>query len=162
MYDCFLINILNCSFKVGEEDVWKLVLRWSEHNSTPPPPDLLRTVRFGLMDVQLFRREVALHPALENTGIQAAVDLYQATKDTLDQRCLDTTSSIRTPSLGRPRDSKDYIFVFGGWSAGAPLSTISVYNPQFDVWLDLLTQLPSHWAYLGSVYLQVMGNGRKT
>ena len=112
------------------------------------------------MDIQFFRREVVIHPALQNTSIERAVDQYQSTLDSVKQMCLDR--SVRTPSIAKPRDAQQFIFVFGGRSMddpglsfGNPLSTISVYNPRFDVWLDLSVELPSQWTYLSSVYLEV-------
>ena len=137
-------------------------MKWSHHNSVLPPLNLLQKVRFGLMDIQFFQSEVATHPVLKNTSIDAAVQQYQSTLESLNQLCTDRSFSFRTPSLAKPRDAQQFIFVFGGWSAenpgwsfGTPLSTISVYNPQFDVWLDLSIELASQWTYLSSVYIEV-------
>ena len=51
-----LIEILsNHGLQCAEEDVWSIILDWSSANNTKPSLTLLKTVRFGRMDIQFFR-----------------------------------------------------------------------------------------------------------
>ena len=78
----------------------------------------------------------------------AEVDEYAVLLDNLGK----ITNSVRTPSFAKPRDSCEYIIGFGGWSTGTAVSDIVVYIPGFGVWINLETQLPSPWAYMGGAY----------
>ena len=103
------------------------------------------------MDIQYFRREVAFHTFLDGTGILDAVDTFHSTKEYLAS----FINSVRTPRLAQPRDSSEYLFAFGGWSTGTPVSSIAVYVPCFQVWLNLESELPQPWAYMGGAYHDV-------
>ena len=144
-----LIEILSDhGLRCSEEDVWKFILSWNRANNTEPSLALLLTARFGRMDIQFFRREVALHPFIEKTGLMDIIDGYEELVANLEN----CTTTVRTPSFAMPRDSQEYIFSFGGWSTGAAVSDIAVYIPGFEVWVNLETQLPSPWAYMEGVY----------
>ena len=79
-----------------------------------PSISILSAVRFGQMDHQFFRREVALQPFIQDTGIMAEVDKYAVLLDNLGK----ITNSVRTPSFAKHRDSREYIIGFGSWSTG--------------------------------------------
>ena len=89
----------------------EVYLKLEHYNNMKHIISILSAVRFGQMDLQFFRREVALHPFIQDTGIMAEVDEYAVLLDNLGK----ITNSVRTPSFAKPRDSCEYIIGFGGW-----------------------------------------------
>lgn len=147
----YLAEVLGCDeLEVKEEQVWQVIVNWSARNNTPLPASLLDTVRFGLMEVQFFRREVAQHPAVEGTEIQEKVDNHHE----MVSRLASISHTVRTPSFSHPRRAREVVFSLGGWSEGTALNSISVYNQKFNVWVDLDIPLPESLAYMGSIYYQ--------
>ena len=146
-----LIEILsNHGLQCAEEDVWSIILDWSSANNTKPSLTLLKTVRFGRMDIQFFRREVALHPFIENTGLNEIINDFADLVTNL-RNC---ENSVRTPSFAMPRDSQQYIFSFGGSDieSGVANPDVLVYKPGLDVWVNLEIQLPIPWEHIEGVY----------
>jgi len=125
----------------SEEEVWEVVEGWCAFSGRAPSHALLSTVRYGRMDTQYFRRRVALHPLLRDSPLPALVDAYQA-----------APACHPIPAFAAPRNTSEVLLVFGGWSEGNAVMSVSVYNPVLNSWLEAELELPVAWAYMAAVY----------
>ena len=59
--------------------------------------------------------------------------------------------SLESASFAVPRCPSNFMFTFGGWSQGSPISTIFVHDPRAGMWKNVGVDLPFPWVYMSSV-----------
>ncbi|XP_054262535.1 kelch-like protein 10 isoform X2 [Macrosteles quadrilineatus] len=138
--DSDLLNVRN------ENIVWKLVIRWVDHDKDSRIPHLvalLKCIRLGLMDVQYFLEEVKNHPyILGNEACRPVViDTLKVLMDveTITQQ----NGVVLTPECARPRIPHEVLFAIGGWSGGSPTNAVETYDTRADRWIQILEADPT-------------------
>jgi len=137
-----LVPILTSdSLNVRNEDiVWRLVLRWIEHEPESRLPylvHLLKCIRLGLMEVQYFLENVKNHPYIVGNQETRPV-IIETLKVLMDVETItEQDGAVQTPECARPRIPHEVLFAIGGWSGGSPTTAIETYDTRADRWITV-------------------------
>lgn len=90
-------------------------------------PELLSTVRFGLMSYGYFTNVVYQWRFVgEDDAVRRALDAPSVLLTSIDS--LNNNDVDLSDPLARPRIPYEVIFAVGGWSAGSPTAFIETYD----------------------------------
>uniref|UniRef100_A0A1B6GHM5 Kelch-like protein diablo n=1 Tax=Cuerna arida TaxID=1464854 RepID=A0A1B6GHM5_9HEMI len=122
----------------NEEVVWRLVLRWVDHDKDDRLPhftSLLKCIRLGLMDVQYFLEHVKNHPYVLGNVVCRPV-IIDTLKVLMDVETITQKDGVmQTPECARPRIPHEVMFAIGGWSGGSPTNAVETYDTRADRWI---------------------------
>ncbi|XP_026464876.1 kelch-like protein 10 [Ctenocephalides felis] len=120
-----------------EEIVFEAIKTWTDYdreNRAQYVPELLTTVRFGLMTYKFFTSDV-LRWEVINTSTKCLDALYPASMflTQTSSKAEGGETDLNDP-LARPRIPHEVLFAIGGWSAGSPTSFVETYDTRADKW----------------------------
>ncbi|CAG0918919.1 unnamed protein product [Notodromas monacha] len=139
----------------SEELVFETVIKWVAVDSEKRIeflPQLLRSVRFGLVSYKFLTEQVLPHPFIANNE-KTQIALYEPSVFLAEAESKPAFEIDINDPLARPRIPNQILFALGGWSAGAPTNFIETYDARSDRWFLHVSEDAPPSSYHGLVVL---------
>jgi len=137
---------------VSEEQLFSILVKWTDQDIHRQDilPDLIKHIRFALMNQVFFEANVETSSILSNKVI--AKQIAHAKSFFLRMtRARSTTLTLFPRMAQKPRIPNEIVFVIGGWSAepNGPTDCVETFDIRSYKWNTLKLNAPSPRAYHG-------------